>query len=189
MFQVIVEWRGTLNAIGQTDGSTEAFLDDQGNEVDYRPTQVQLTSFQPLFRKINLEQERSSLSELFTRKSQPRTLSESRTRIYYMAPEAWRNTKTGEPCGLAQRSMCVDVPFEAMQKLSVVAQRSGLAVDLTLKGQEDICRAFAEKVGIFASDDDETGGVIDPFKSADENDTRGQKIIDAVAPKREWPIK
>lgn len=187
MFQVIIEWRGSSYATGIGSDSTQSYTDADGVRADFIPAQVQVTSFQPVFKTLPSDEESGGLKDIFKRKSTKRTLSDGRSCIYYMAPEAWRSSKNGAPCGIAQRSISVDVPFEAIQKLSTISQRTGMAIDLTKQGQSDICEAFHAKSGIFADDSDD-GGVIDSLKSIDENDSRAQKLIDKVQPVRKPPI-
>lgn len=187
MFRAILEWRGANRTDLKTMQGDYKCLDQDNNEIDYILANVDVSSFSPAMTtekiKTGTIKTKSFLgkSEEKAQITQYDKVSDTTTYLYVVPPHA-RTYNTDTVClPTEHRAFKVDVPFEAMQHLSMIAQRTGQAIDLTKDGQSAIRETFASKTGLFA-DYSPKAAVLDPKASLTQN-SPDHALLDAIAAK------
>lgn len=189
MFKAQIDYRGASYY------SSELYADDadsvfkiQSCDDGYRcviPAQVNIAAFKPfLFRReiitgVTIKKKLLGANEEIPNRDWVDVSEPRQSLIYVFVPEAHGRSQYAAS---TLRSLLVNVPFEALQQLSVLAARTGAIIDLTAAGQESISSAFTAKSGLFAPDST-AAIVLDPSKSLQENG------IDALKPKPFSPIR
>ena len=163
MFKAQLDWRGSRgysayqaeesgnNKVEYSDGTT-------GKSI---PVQITVTAFRPIA---------SDSGDKFD--------DWLRTRIYILGPVA-NSYDTDKVCMPTEaKQLDIDVPYDAIQLLSVVAGNTGAVIDLTDEGQKVITDSFNNKTGIFV-EDQKVSAVVDPTKTLVENG----RLCNIVSPK------
>ena len=189
MFKAQIDYRGASyysSDLHTDDANSELkILNDDGSYDCVIPAQVNVAAFKPfvfcreIITGVTIKKKLIGANEEIPQKGWVDALEPRQSLIYVFAPEAHGRCQS-TPSAL--RSFLVNVPFEALQHLSVLAARTGAIIDLTAAGQESISAAFAAKTGLFAPDST-AAIVLDPSKSLQENG------IDTLKPKPFSPIR
>jgi len=156
MFKAQIDWRGTMTrsrlAVKDEDSSYK-FFDDERNISHYMPGIVFITSFVPLTEEYEVDLGSKIKKNILGKKTEIQATTKAdkitnKTRLHVLAPYSAYHADRGKS---ELKQLVVDVPFEAIKHLSVVAERTKSIIDLTPEGQSKIAQAFQAKTGVFAN--------------------------------------
>ena len=175
MFKAQIDWRD-VDSYGSVidifDGDSNfTLLNGSGTLYHHIAVQISIVAFRPFLDKQTVLDSTDVKKKLFGggKKSEHyRTydaINAQKSCIYVFAPlsSGYSQFSSSE-----LKEMVVDVPYEALQHLSVIAEKSAAVIDLTSAGQQQITKAFQDKAGVF-SPETEMVTVIDPTKSLVDN--------------------
>lgn len=186
MFKAEIEWRGLedYHRVSGPDGySPYNFIDANGVETRYMPAIVSIESFCPIKGRKNVDLGTTVKKGLLGEKEKPLIVKSdvltAKTQLYVHAPFSYSpHQNTPSPLKYFE----VDVPYQAMKQLSVIAERTGAIIDLTTQGQSKIREAFANKTGVFANVPQQNI-MLDVDKSVEEQAVAQETVASMPAPK------
>jgi hypothetical protein len=160
MFKAQIDWRGITNysrlAVKDED-SIYKLVDDEKNVSHHISGIIFIISFVPLTEKYEADLGTEVKKSILGKKVETQTTIEAdkitnKTRLHVLAPYS---AGYGQCSDSELRQLVVDVPFEAIKHLSVIAERTKSIIDLTPEGQSKIAQAFHDKTGIFANPEEQ----------------------------------
>jgi|TARA_R110002126_G_scaffold13118_4_gene57112 hypothetical protein len=161
MFKAQIDWRGVHGYEAKTKDRESVYTmrDVRGNITHCLPAQVTIMAFKPVTQRENSLVGTSRSKNLFGVEREIQNhmavdvISLEKASVYFSVPLS-KSYNTDAVCVPTElKSLVVDVPYEALQHLSVVANMTGAVIDLSKAGQEKISHAFNGKTGVFAPED------------------------------------
>jgi hypothetical protein len=159
MFKAQIDWRGInehYNLIVKNEDSAFKLVDNEKNLSHHLPSIILIASFAPITEAYKAELGIELKKNIIGRKTEVQKTTKAdritnKTRLHVLAPTSsisdWSTSEL--------KQFVVDVPFDAIKHLSVIAERTKSIIDLTPEGQSKITQAFRDKTGIFSNPEEQ----------------------------------
>jgi hypothetical protein len=156
MFKAQIDWRGIRKYIHLStenkDSGYELF-DDGGNICNHIPAIITVACITPFTEKYKAHLGTEIKKGILGREKEVHNTMwadrlTNKTHLHVLAPLSDTHN-SGSVSEL--KLLIVDVPFDAIKHLSVIADRTKSIIDLTAAGQSKASKAFQEKTGVFAN--------------------------------------
>jgi hypothetical protein len=159
MFKAQIDWRGIrehYNLIVKDENSVFKFVDSEKNLSHHLPSIILIASFTPTTEAYKAELGIEIKKNIIGRKTEVQKTTKAyritnKTRLHVLTP----TSRISQWSCSELKQFVVDVPFDAIKHLSVIAERTKSIIDLTPESQSKIAQAFHDKTGIFANPEEQ----------------------------------